>query len=225
MRANSAELIGTTDGAVLNPTVGPDGFVGRATVRGGGYLSFDPVHEGNGLSFHFGGQQNVDTAFVSFTGLQVGDIFRSKGEVKFTLQSAYSFAERQALPQRNLRFVYDVFDETMRKHFFTLYTTNSRLVLAFTAGSPVSSSFYVPAGQEDALFGKGVKSTIRVVWDGDSTGLWLNDELVFSAPTSPVIPPRWTAASSLVIGAQNAQTPASAGSFALDDKIAEFEVR
>jgi hypothetical protein len=80
-------------------------------------------------------------------------------------------------------------------------------------------TYLVPAGQEDATFGKDVIAKVRLNWDGAKANFYLNDTLVHSTGYTAAVA-NWTTASSFTIGANS-----PGGYFASDDLIDEFEVR
>ena len=224
-QGTTAELAGSVNGSTVTPRIAPGGITGRLIVRGGGYVNFLDVEGSNGISFHLGGQQNTNIAFTSFTGTQVGKVFKKKGEISASVKSMYSFAERQALPAPNQRFAFDVFDGSGRKFSLSWYTAGGRLSFAYTAGVPALSTFTVPPGQEDVLFGRDVLLKVRITWDGKTTTLYLNEKAV-ARTVYPAVSLNWPSASSFIIGAQGSPSGvASAGFFALDDAIAGLEVR
>ena len=199
-------------------------MTGTVNARGKGYFSLVPIQGDDGMSFHVGGPQNTDTAFLRFTGTSVGAVFQTKGEIRFTLKSAYSFAERQALPSRNYRYVFDAFDATRRKFFFATSTSSGRLMLTYGVDGSEASYFYIPVGNEDVLFGLDVTLNVRITWDGKTTTMYLNDVQVYTALYTPYVS-NWTSVSSIVLGAQNDTSQYPGGYYALDDVLADFEVR
>src|ERR1039458_9177302 len=75
--------------------------------RGTGSVNFGS----SGVSFETGGQQNDNTAFYTFTGAQLQNIFNvSQGQINFNLTSSYNLAARLLLPQYSYRDVFDGFD-------------------------------------------------------------------------------------------------------------------
>jgi hypothetical protein len=222
LHGNTHEIIGTANGSQVNPTITPSGFSGTLSVRGSGYVTFDPVQGSDGLCFYAGGQQSTNTSFISFLGRQLGSVFNRAGQVSFTVQSAYSFAERSALPTPNDRYAFDVYDKNSEQFHFRVYTSGGRLIFAYsTDGSPVST-YTVQTGQEDVIFGKGVVATIRIVWTNTSNRLYVNEQVV-NTVTYSGSNPNWNVQSSLTIGAQGTRGGAT-GAFSFDDAIAEFQV-
>jgi len=59
--------------------------------------------------------------------------------------------------------------------------------------------YYIPAGQEDTVFGNGVTLRVRLVWDGTYQYLFLNDVLAQKNPYTKV-PPVWSASSVFLLG-------------------------
>jgi hypothetical protein len=223
LRGNPNEILGTSAGTPVRPTSAPAGFTGTLNVRGSGYMSFVPVQNGDGLQFHNGGEQNVNTSFINFTGAQIGQIFKEQGEIRFSLKSSYSFAERAALRIPNFRFVFDTFDDLGRQFYFAYYTVANRLVFLYGAWTTMSNFYYVPAGQEDAIFGRDKIVKIRMTWDGSRTRLYVNDQYVTSSLYLRRAP-SWMANSTFTVGAENIRVYGG-GLFALDDAVADFEIR
>jgi hypothetical protein len=224
IRGGPSEMAGTANGSLLTPTIGPSDLKGAVTLRGKGYIDFAPIQNGDGISFHFGGPQNADTAYINFTGAAIGTIFQNKGEARFVMTSSYSFAERLCLPTRNLRYVYDVVDGSGRRFYFATYTVTGRMQFLFSAGTAQSYAYYVPVGKEDAVFGKDVTAKIRLTWDGTTATLYVNDVQVYTTRYTLTVP-AWTGTPNLVFGAQAPVTSMGPGLFALDDKVADLEIR
>jgi hypothetical protein len=222
LHGDTSEITGTAAGTPVRPANAPSGLTGTVNVRGNGYMSFAPVQNGYGLQFHTGGRQNTNTSFINFTGAEVGQLFKDQGEISFYLKSAYSFAERKALTGRNYRFAWDVFDDSGRLFFFTLYTTGNRLALSYSAWTSATSSYYVPAGQEDTIFGKDTVTKIRMAWDGSTIRLYINDQWVNSSSYTKRTP-NWTAISSFTVGAQSPRANGG-GNFVMDDAIADLQI-
>ena len=108
LHGNDSEILGTTNGSSVVPTNAPTGVSGSVVVRGTGSVAFSPVVNGNGVGFGPGGAQNTNTAFLSFSGAQVGSVFNvNQGDLTFYVKSSYSFAQRQALPANNSRYVFE----------------------------------------------------------------------------------------------------------------------
>ena len=220
LRGNSTEIPGTGNGAVATPTTGPAGFTGLLKVRGSGTFAFTPVLNGDGMIFGPGGQTNTNTAFLSFSGAQIGNLFNpSHGDMTFYLRSSYSLAQRLALPAPNYDYVFDVYDNSQRLFSFLVYTTIGRLEFSYSVGGATLYTYWVPAGQEDAVFGKGVVAKFRLTWDGTNTVLYMNDVVVRPAAPYTKAVPNWTSTSSFTIGAC---VPFTGGYFALRDALADF---
>ena len=220
LRGNSTEIAGTANGAVVTPATGPAGFAGLLKIRGTGTFAFTTVLNGDGMIFGPGGQTNTNTAFLNFSGSQIGNLFTpSHGDITFYLQSRYSFAQRQALPAPNYGYVFDVYDNTQRLFSFLVYTTGGRLVFSYATGSAAMTSYFVPAGQEDAVFGKGLVAKFRLTWDGTNNVLYINDAVARPATPYTKSVPNWTGSSIFTIGAS---APSTGGYFALRDALADF---
>ena len=221
-RGAAAEFARTTSGAAVTPTVLPAGLTGTLTVRGSGSVAFAPVTNTDGVFFRNGGQQNTNTAFVTFKGVPLAQLFAAAGgEVSFNLKSSYSFAERVALPASNYRCVYDVTDGTTRLFHFTVSSQYNRLIFSYMTGrSATSWYYYVPVGQEDTVFGKGVTANVRITWSGTSNQLYVNGRLVVSKTYTAAVAP---VPASFSIGASDSVY--GGGYYASDDAIANFEVK
>jgi hypothetical protein len=232
LHGGDSEIMGTTNGSSVVPTNAPTGVSGSVVVRGTGWLAFSPVVNGNGVGFAPGGAQNTNTAFLSYSGTQVGSVFNvNHGDLTFYVKSSYSFAQRQALPANNSRYVFHVYDATGELFRFFILTNQKRLVVTYTTGSrvntigsTVSGSYYsVPMGQEDAMFGQGVVAKFRLTWDGSHNVLYWNNVQVATLPYTAATP-NWGASSSFAIGA-TALGNRNGGGYACDDFIAEFQLR
>ena len=223
LEGEPSEVAGTTRGSVVTPASIVPGVTGSLVVNGTGSVNFASAQTGNGVSFKKGGQQNADTAFYSFKGAAVRDIFDlPSGEINFTLKSSYSFAERLALPRYNDRWVFDVFDNVNRLYGFSM-GADGGLAFFYRTGSTAAQYYVVPKGQEDKLFGKGVVLNVKLTWNGTSNSLYLNGQLV-STQSYVGVAKSWTATSSFSIGATDAHLYGG-GHFSLDDVLDEFEVR
>jgi hypothetical protein len=227
LKGNNVELSLLANGAIVVPSVAPSGWQGTLSVWGTGYTAFDPFSLGSdGMSFHTGGGQNANTSFVNFTGTPVGQVFQNSSEVSFLLKSAYSFTERKALPQSNVRAVFEVYDNTSSLYTFYTYTTSTGQ-LQFTFGAMGNLATYtVPAGTEDVVFGKGVVAKISVKWTSalpSSFSLYINGTLVQTNSGSPKAA-SWTSLSALTIGSRSSRA-SGGGYYASDDSVAEFMVR
>jgi hypothetical protein len=83
--------------------------------------------------------------------------------------------------------------------------------------------YTVPAGQEDALFGRDVVANVRITWMGTTSRLFINEKLV--ATTSGYAKAaNWSSLSALTIGARSIRY-AGGGYYASDDAIANFRIR
>lgn len=240
-KGESSEFVGLTDGAAVQPSVAPPGVVGTLSLVGEGRLSFLPALEGTGVTFQPGGYDASGTAFFQFRGKPIGLVLDgSEGEISFALKSSYSFAERAALPAPNARRVFEVWDLTGRQFGFETSVSSGRLVFACQAPSNSPSTgvtgtsrtaldfitavrYAVPAGQEDAVFGKGVVAQFRMQWDQTGTRLYVNGVLVASN-SLPAVARNWTDAAAFSIGAAVGvgKTP---GKYVCDDVIDEFIVK
>jgi hypothetical protein len=220
LTGTSSEVSGTANGSAVTPNLGPAGTV---VVNGAGSIQFAPAANGGGVSFHKGGQQNLNTAFYTFAGPQVQQIFNpSQGEVTFNLTSAYSFAQRAALPQYNTRVVFDVYDNSNERFFFSVQA-GTALVFSYMTGGTASQTYIVPDGTEDALFGNGVILNVKLVWNGSKNDLYLNGQLVKTIQYTGAAA-NWTNLSSFSIGAGDVHVYGG-GFFSCDDVISGFMVQ
>ena len=223
LKGEPTELAAVRNGAVVTPSHSPTGGTGTLVMTGQGAVNFVPAVVGNGMSFTQGGQQRTNAAFYSFLGLQARDTFDlASGQVTFYLKSRYSFADRQALPLYNYRWVYDVWDNSNRLYSFYYGTSNNRLIFWFQTGSSDIKYFFIPDGTEDTVFGCGVALKVKLTWDGKVATLYLNDKLV-SSQSYTKAQPNWTLASSFAIGGED-QHVYGGGYFSNDDIIDEFQV-
>jgi hypothetical protein len=221
LKGNSSELSGLMNGSTVAPAVGS---TGKLMVRGSGSVNFSPFLNGDGVYFEQGGNQNSNAAFYDFTGSPVGSIFNANGgQISFSVQSSYSWAERKALPSPAHRWVFDVFDASRRVFEFIVVPASGRLVFYYQTASMNAFFYYVPVGQEDALFGKGIVLNVRLAWDGSHASLYLNRQLAVAASYTKVTP-SWTSASDFSFGAESARIYGG-GYFASDDVIADFQVQ
>lgn len=218
LKGDSAELSGVANGMTVVPAVGPTGTL---VVRGTGGPEFGPVGTATGVAFREGGLQIDNTSFYSFGGQSIGTLFNSTGgEFSFFLKSRYSFAARKTLGER--RWVFDVYDVSQNPFTFYVGTSGGYLMFNYRAGGVVTNNYFVPPGQEDALFGSGVVLKVRVKWDGTKNYLYLNDALVDTIEYAPVTL-NWTATSSFLIGAKQDLTYGP-GYFSSDDWISQFQI-
>jgi hypothetical protein len=225
LQGNNTEILGTTNGSSVIPINAPVGLSGSLVVRGTGSVAFRPVVNGDGVAFAQGGPQNTNTAFVSFAGAPVGNVFNvSQGDLTFYVKSSYSFAQRVALPAANYRLVFDVYDSTGELFMFESVTLNGRLIMQYRTGSRVSAGYYyVPVGQEDAMYGQGVVAKFRMTWDGSKNVLYWNDVQVATFGYTPSTP-NWGSSSSFVLGSTSLGFY-NGGYYTCDDAIAEFQIQ
>jgi hypothetical protein len=217
------EVSSITSGAIVTPTAVVRDLAGRLVTRGDGTASFGPALTGSGVSFGVGGQQNSHTAFYSFKGDQVRQIFDlPSGDISFAMKSNYTFQERLALPTYNYRWVFDVFDNSNRLYTFYVGAISGRLIFWYQTGGLTTHYYYVPAGQENTMFGAGVVLRVRLTWDGLENSLYLNDKLV-SRERYNKAAANWTADSSFSIGGTDVHL-FGGGHFSFDDVLDEFQV-
>jgi hypothetical protein len=223
-KGDTQEMSVLADGAAVTATLNPSGWTGALTVRGNGYVAMDPVSGASGVSFHTGGAQNANTAYVNFSSPDFGTVINNSSEISFLLKSAYSFTERKALPASNQRSAFEVYDSTCSWYGFNTYTTaGGQLQLAFAAKG-YSGVYTVPAGQEDVLFGKGVIVKIKITWTPTQFSLWINDKLIKTNNVSVPKTAVWSSTSAFTIGSRSARL-SGGGYYSSDDTVAEFMMR
>jgi hypothetical protein len=222
-KGNTQELSLLANGATVQASVAPSGWLGTLAVRGAGYVAFDPFFGSEGLVFHQNGAQSTNTSFINFSGTNCGTVFNSASEISFLIKSAYSYAERLALPVPNTRTAFEVFDNAGSWYGFSTYTSSIGQ-LQFSFGVHGYTAVYtVPSGQEDLIFGRGVVAKIRYTWTNTSFSLYVNGKLVrtgtFAAKTA-----NWSSLSAFTIGSRNIRV-VNGGYYATDDSIAELMIR
>jgi hypothetical protein len=223
-KGTNAEMSVLADGASVHPTVVPAGWAGTLTVRGNGYVAMKPVSGTSGAAFHMGGAQNANTAFVNFGSSVFGTTLDNSSEISFLLNSAYSFAERKALPSSNMRSAFEIYAANGPWFCFNTYTTSAgELQFAFGANG-YSGVYTVPPGTQDHVFGKGVTVKIKITWTSNSFSLWLNDTLVQTNTITIPKTPDWGSTSAFTIGSRSARL-AGGGYYSSDDTVAEFTIR
>jgi hypothetical protein len=211
-----SEVAATITGAPVTPPLVPSGLPGKLTIRGVGSVLFAA---GKGVGFYKGGQQNSNTAFYNFTGSQLGAVFASAGEISFSLASPIT-----ATALKDRRIVYEAYDNTNRLFAFSVEPSSNtkRLAFSYSAGSTTTLSYTLPAGQEEALLGKGVTARIRIVWNASTVSLYVNGQLVKTDACTLAVP-NWAALSSWTVGAQSTHTN-TGGSYASDIAISDVSV-
>jgi hypothetical protein len=117
--------------------------------------------------------------------------------------------------------VFDVYDNSRELFDFQVQAANGRLILYYNTGSTVNQYYYLPAGQEDSLFGAGVTLQVQLSWDGKNTSLYLNGNLVNETPYKGATA-NWTNNSSFTFGAGDPHSYGG-GYFACDDVIGNFQ--
>ena len=219
LRGINSEVPSLVNDAVVTPTTAPAGLTGKVVVRGTGAVTYAPLPNGDGLSFN--GTQSTNTAFLAFSGAPVGSLFNSAhGDVTFSMQSDYTFAERAAaMPSE---YVFQVDNGSQRMFYFAIGVSNSRLVF-YVGASGVNNYFYAPIGQEELLFGKNVAAKFRMTWNGSRAVLYMNDASILSYAYTPVAA-TWSPASSFTIGATSANMYGG-GYYPAGDSIADFEMK
>lgn len=216
IQGNSTEVAGVTNGSVVTPAAAPSGLTGKVVVNGSGSVNFV---SGSGVYF-LTCCSNTNNAYYAFAGSPIGNIFNiPQGQISFTLQSRYSFAQRQSNAAA-ARYAFDARDANGHQFYFLTEITGGRLVFTYMVQG-VANYYYVPAGTENQLFGGGVTLNVTLTWNGSTANLELNGTTVKSASYIPA-PQNWTSASIFDLGAYEYLT--AGGYNSSDDLIREFTV-
>jgi hypothetical protein len=210
------------DSAAVTPVVLPTGWTGTLTVRGAGSVAFNP--SGAGAAFLPGGNQGVDSAYVNFTSSTFGAVFNNSSEISLYLKSAYTFAERKALPSPNMRSAFEIYDANGSWWSLNTYTSTDNLLRIGFGAKGYAAVYAIPAGAEDTTFGKGVTMKLRITWDASSFSLWVNGTQVQTNSITQPKNPVWGATSAFTIGARNVRL-SGGGYYSSDDTVAEFMMR
>jgi hypothetical protein len=218
LQGKASEVSGLRNGSTVTPEVSQAGLTGTAVVNGTGSINF--VSSGNGVYFQ-SCCTNTNNAYYKFTGAPIGNIFNTKqGQVSFTLQSRYSFAQRQAIAATP-RYAFDVRDGN-GTHLFYFMTQVSAGTLYFMYEAAGSAQYYwAPKGTEETLFGNGVTLNVTLGWGSSGLNLYLNGALVRSTLFSPLAA-NWTVASNFDLGAYEYLN--YGGFYGFEDVIGAFDV-
>jgi len=220
IQGNSSEVSGTSNGSVITPSVAPGGFTGAVVVNGSGTVNFTPAQSGYGVYF-LNCCGNTKNAYFNFGGTTIGNIFKvTQGTVSFSLQSRYSFAQRQSTAAA-ARYTFDARDGSGVHQFsFLTQVAGSQLEFNYMLGG-VSHVYYVPVGTENTLFGNGVILQVTLNWGASGGSLYLNGALAqatsYSTPSAS-----WTSTSNFDLGAY--QYSSYGGYNVSDDVILGFTV-
>jgi hypothetical protein len=219
VQANSSEVSGTQNGATVTPTITLTGFTGTVVQNGAGSVNFTPSQGANGVYF-MSCCKNTNDAYFKFLGATVGNIFNvNQGQISFTLQSRYSYAQRKATAASS-RYTFDVRDTTTTHQFYFLTEVVKGLQFNYNVGGQ-TFIYYVPTGTEDMLYGNGVVLQVTITWSSTGVNLYLNGALVKSS--SYKIPtPNWSSSSVFDFGAYEYST--FGGYNVSDDIISNFTV-
>jgi hypothetical protein len=209
-----ASEVGGANGSTVTPGVAPAGFTGTVVSSSAGLVNFVPAQSGDGVYF-LNCCTSSNNAYYKFAGASVGSIFDTgNGSVEFYLKSRQSYAQRQA---GAFRSVFSVEDTAGHYLFSFLVYPGS---FSYRAGSTAPVYYYLPAGQQDAIFGLGVTVKIKVAWDGSKQYFYLNDVLLQTSPYTKATP-AWGTGSRFIFGGAGSGTSAVNVS---DDVIDEFAV-
>jgi thermitase len=218
---DASEVSGTVNGSSVNPAVAPSGMAGRVVVNGAGSVNYAPAQSGNGAYF-LNCCTNTNNAYYQFTGSGIGNSFNvAQGQVTFYIKSRYSFAQRQS-SAASPRYSFDVRDASGHQFYFLTQIVSSRLQFSYAAGAS-AQYYYVPAGNEDTLFGGGVLLKVALAWNSTAgtMTLSLNDTPVKTTAYTKSAP-NWTSASTFDLGAY--EYLSYGGYDVLDDILDEFTV-
>src|SRR5581483_8144978 len=225
LRCTSADLPSLSDGAAVRPELAPPGLVAKVVSRGEGGIK---LQKPSGCMFTKGGQQARNTGYLQFYGRAVGAMFDAStpGEVSFTATSRLSFAERAA-PEPNrgrpFRHVLDVYDEAAGQMGIAITPHDGFLAISYSVAKGPGVYYFIPKGEEEKFYGKGVSMKVRLAWDGRGTSkLFVNDKLVDTKPYERG-KPEWSAKASFAIGARDMHEYGG-GFFAFDDVLSDFTV-
>ncbi|HEU0114927.1 MAG TPA: hypothetical protein VFQ80_09625, partial [Thermomicrobiales bacterium] len=217
----AAEAPSLANGASVTATTAPAGLTGKVVVRGAGAAAYSPLPHGDGLSFTKGGAQNSNTALIAFSGAPVSALFNlQQGDLAFYVKSRHSFADRAAILPAATVFQTD--DGSRRIAYFSCDISAGRLVFHFGAAGG-NGYYYVPAGQENAVFGQGVIAKFRLAWTASALKLYVNDSLAATFAFTPLTP-AWRSNASFTIGATSLNY-FSGGYYAIDDSVADFTIQ
>jgi hypothetical protein len=220
IQGKPTEVTGVRNGSTVTPEIAPGGLTGSVVVNGTGSVNFTSAQTGGGLYF-LNCCTNSNNAYYKFTGAALGSIFNTnEGQISFTLQSRYSFAQRQA-SAASPRYAFDVRDGNGTHLFYFLtQVTSGHLYFTYDIGGS-GQNYWAPSGTEDTLFGSGVTLAVTLSWGSGSLNLYLNGALVkstaYSAPAA-----NWTSASNFDLGAYEYLNLNGYG--VLDDVIEGFTV-
>jgi hypothetical protein len=220
LRGKATEVSSVRNNSTITPELAPAGLTGTTVVNGTGSIDFVSSQMANGVYFT-NCCTNSNNAYYKFTGAAIGKIFNTKqGQISFTLQSRYSFAQRQA-SDATPRYVFDVRDGngTHLFYFLTQVTGGYLFFMYEMAGS--AQYYWAPQGTEDTLFGNGISLNVTLGWSSSGINLYLNGNLVRSTPYAASAP-NWTNASNFDLGAYEYLN--YGGFYGCDDVVGSFEV-
>jgi len=211
-----SELAGTTNSSMVTPGVGPNGVL---RITGSGSVNFVSTQAGSGVYF-LNCCTNVNNANYQFSGIQLGSVFDTgQGEIDFAATSRENWSQRQTSSYRSVFDVQDVLGQHLFR--FSVISASGRLAFVYGLGSGAVDYYYVPVGQEDAVFGTGITQSIRLLWSGGKRYLYLNGVLKKTTNYTAVAPV-WSSSSTFRLGARQYFTFGAYNSD--DDLISEFSV-
>jgi hypothetical protein len=204
IQGNASEVTGTNNGSIVTPSTTTAGFTGVVVVNGAGSVNFTPAQGGNGVYF-LNCCKNTNDAYFHFIGTTVGNIFDvNQGQISFSLQSRYTFAQRKATAA-TARYAFDVRDGSGNHLFWFLTQVTSKGLQFNYAVGTTGQVYYVPQGTEDTLFGDGVTLQVTLIWSTSGVSLYLNNTLAKSS-TYKVPTANWSTSSIFDFGAYEYST-------------------
>jgi len=230
VRGTASEVAGTVNGSVLTPAAGPKGVL---DINGTGTATFDA----SGVWFWPylpGGGRSTGWAHYLFTGSGVSGLINpAEGEVSFDLTSRYSKAEWTAYPSGNNdhrnHTVFDVWTDAGATGASQVATLGfdrwgGRLNFSYRVPGMTSAPGYsIPAGSEDAFFGKDKTMSVRLTWKGGTAKLYLNGILLHSSSYTPVSSISWGATPVMTLGSYH--SPQYGNGFGgVVDRIKDFKI-
>jgi len=219
---NNTEISSFVNGSAVKPLTATAGLTGKVVTRGTGSAFFSPLADGDGVAFAPGGGGNTNSAFLAFSGTPIQSLFSpAQGDLAFYLKSHYTFANRVAL-NGAYQYAFEVDDGSQRLFYFASRAYSSRLLFTFSMGGG-AFSYYVPAGQENTLFGNGITAKFRITWDGAHVVLYMNDVNVTGSLAYTPLTPAWKSSASFTIGATSLNL-SGGGYYVSGDTVADFRI-
>lgn len=193
---------GTTNGCAVFPTR-TEGPGGTLVVLGTGAVAYVEGWGGTGMQFTPGGQQQTNTAFLKFTGPDIGNVFKANGEICFDVKSARSYADRIALPSVESRTILHVLDDDGTELFrFAIEVQLGDHVKAVYKLRGIGADYTIgnTAGTFDPVFGAGEVLHMRLRWEGNDVQVY-QDGVLKADFTGTAVTPSWGADAIFTVGA------------------------